>query len=127
MRFFMRVCFLVVVVALVATVAPPLSGRAKIQKRKREARAVSKPTPTPSSSSADSTNTSKASSGEDAEPWATQSIKSISDARRIFEAMDGSLYRMMRDHPDRWGEYFDLKIDDKQEHQWRREMISKLS
>lgn len=122
----MKVSFLVVFVALVVTAAPPLSGRTKTQEQKREARAVPKPTPTPSSSPADSTNMSNSSSGEDTELWAKQSVKSISDARRIFEAMDGSLYRMMRDHPDRWSEYFDLKIDDELERQWRRDMITKL-
>ena len=122
----MKVSFLVVIVALVAAVAPPLSGRANAQRQKRGARAVPKPRPTPSSTSANSTMTSNSSSGGDSEPWEERSIKTVSDARRIFEAVDGSVYHMMRDYPDRWGEYFDLKIDDRQERQWRREMITKL-
>ena len=122
----MKVGFLVVIVALVATVAPPLSRRANTQQQKRRAKAVPKPTPTPSSTAANSTKTSNSSSGADAEPWENRSLKSVSDARRIFEAVDGSLYHMMRDYPDRWSEYWDLKIDDAQEHKWRREMITKL-
>lgn len=124
----MKVGLLVVVVgALVATVAPPPSGRANTQRQKRGARALPRPTPTPSSTSANSTRTSNSSSGEDAEPWEERRIKSISDARRIFEAVDGSVYHMMRDYPDRWGEYFDLRIAEEQERQWRREMITRLS
>jgi hypothetical protein len=123
----MKVGFLVVVVALVATSAPPLSSRAETQKQKRGARSVPRPTPAPSAVSANSTKTSNSSSGEEAEPWEKRRIRSISDARRFFEAMDGSPYHMMRDHPDRWGEYWELKIDDAQEDQWRREMLTKLS
>jgi hypothetical protein len=59
------------------------------------------------------------------EPW-DEPIKNVSDARRLFEAYDGSPYHMMRDEPDRWGEYRELKIDHALEHQWRREMITKL-
>lgn len=123
----MKVGFMVVVVALAATFAPPLSGCAETQKRKRGARAVPRPTPAPRSPAADSTTTSASSAGEDAEPWGNQPVKTLDDARRIFESVDGSLYHMMRDDPDRWGEYLALKIDDARERQWRRDMITKLS
>ena len=123
----MKVGFLVVVVAFVATLAPPLSSRVETQKQKRGAQAAPRPTPTPYSPPANSTTTSDSSPGEDAEPWEKRRIKNVSDARRFFEAMDGSPYHMMRDYPDRWGEYWDLKIDDAQEDRWRRDMITKLS
>ena len=124
----MKVGFLVVaVVALAATLALPLSNRANTQKQKRETQASSRPTPTPHSTSANSTAMSDSSSSEETELWGKRRVKSISDARRIFEAYDGSLYHMMRDYPDRWGEYRDLKIDKQRERQWRREMITKLS
>ncbi len=123
----MKVGLLLVVVALVATLAPSLSSSAQTQKQKRKTQAVPQRTPTPNSTPAKSTTTSDSSSGEDAKLWKEEPIKNVSDARRIFEAMDGSLVRMLRDEPDRWGEYFDLKIDKKLERQWRREMITKLS
>ena len=122
----MKVGFLVVIVALVSAVAPPLSGRANTQPRKRGAQAVPKPTPTPSSTSANSIKTSNSSSGEDAEPWENRRIKSVSDARRYFEAMGCSHFHMMRDYPDRYSEYRALKINDAQEHEWRRDAITKL-
>lgn len=123
----MKVGFLVVVVgALVAGVAPTLSSCATTQKQERETQALPRPSPPPSSSPATSTNTSDSSSRGDAEPWEERSIKSVGDARRIFEAVGGSLYHMMRDYPDRWGEYRALKIGEEQERQWRREMIAKL-
>jgi hypothetical protein len=122
----MNVGFLVVIVALVATVAPPLSSLANTQQQKRKAQAVPKPTPTPSSTSANSTKTSNSSSGGDAEPWDDRSIKSLSDARRYFEAMGGSHFHMMRYDPDRYSEYRALKINDAQEHEWRRDAITKL-
>lgn len=129
MSFLIKASFWIAVVTLVATVAPPLSGSAKTQNQKRQARAAPKPTPTPSPNSvpANSTKTPGSSAGEDEPSWAKQSIKSLDDARRAFEAMDGSVRRMLRDYPDRWGEYFGLKIDKKQENQWRRGMIAKLS
>jgi hypothetical protein len=123
----MKVGFLVVIVALVATVALPLSSRANTQPQKQGAQAVPKPTPTPSSTSANSTKTSDSSFGEDADQWVNRSIKSVSDARRFFEAMGCSHFHMMRDYPDRYSEYRALKINDAQEHEWRRDAITKLS
>lgn len=123
----MKVGLLVVVVALVAIPAPPLPSRAETEKQKREAQAAPRPTPTPHSTAAKSTAMSDSSSGEKTEQWVKRRIKTISDARQIFEAYDGSLYHMMRDYPDRSGEYWELKIDKKLERQWRRDMITKLS
>lgn len=124
----MKVGFLVVVVgALVASVAPPLSGCAKTQKQKREAQALPKPTPTPSPVSATPANKPDPLSSEDREWWDHRSIRSVDDARRFFEAVDGSHYAMMRDFPDRRDEYAALKITEAQERQWRRAMIAKLS
>lgn len=124
----MRVGFLVVVVvaALVAGLAPPLSGCAKPQKQKRGAQALPDPTPTPSPVSATTSNKPKPLSGEDPEWWDERSIRSVDDARQFFEAVDGSHYAMMRDFPDRRDEYAALKIDEAQERQWRRAMIAKL-
>lgn len=124
----MKVVFLVVVVGtLVASVATPLSSRAKPQKQTRKTRALPQPSPTPSPLSTNPTNTSDSTSREDADPWEERSIKSVSDARQIFEAVDGSGYRMLRDYTDRWHEYNQLNISQAQERQWRREMITKLS
>ena len=124
----MKVGLLVVLVgALVASVAPTLSSCAKTQKQKREAQALPEPTPTPSPVSATPANKPKPLSSEDPEWWDDRSIRSVNDARQFFEAVDGSHYTMMRDFPDRRDEYAALKIDEAQERQWRRAMIAKLS
>ena len=122
----LKVGFLVVGVALVAPLAATLSSHAKTQK-KRGAQAVPRPTPTSHPTPAKSTGMSDSSSGDRTEQWVNRRVKTISDARQIFEAYDGSLYHMMRDYPDRSGEYWNLKIDENLERQWRREMITKLS
>lgn len=123
----MKVGFLVVVVgALVASVAPPLSGCAETQKQRREAQALPEPTPTPPLVSATPANKPDPLSSEDPEWWNDRSIRSVNDARRFFEAVDGSHYAMMRDFPDRRDEYVALKIDEAQERRWRRDMIAKL-
>ncbi len=123
----MKVGFLLVVVsALVANVAPLLSGCAKTQKQEREAPALPEPTSTPSPVSALPANEPNPLSSEDPEWWEDRSIRSVKDARQFFEAVDGSHYVMMRDFPDRRDEYVALKIDEAQERQWRREMIAKL-
>lgn len=122
----MKISSVVVIFALAVTVALCLSGCVETQEQKLEARAVPKPMSTPPSISANLANTSNSSSGDDAEPWEGQSIKSVSDARRFFEAMGCSHFHMMRDYPDRYSEYRALKIDKAQEREWRRDAITKL-
>lgn len=121
----MRVILLVVAVALLATVALSLSSRARTQKR--GARPAPEPASTPSAAPANSANESTPLSSEDPEWWNDRSIRSVEDARRFFEAMDGSHYAMMRDFPDRRDEYAALKISKAQERRWRRDMIARLS